>query len=82
MSEIAKHAEAMQAMVVISEFLDWCAEQRIELARMGQFERLHPLTEGQLAMLQRYFDIDAVKLENERRALIENSRIDSGKATP
>lgn len=71
MSELEKHADAVPSMRVIGDFLDWCEEQKIELAVPTPSGRwLQPHNEGREATFQRYFGIDANKLENERRALL------------
>ena len=71
MSELDKWADARPSMDVIVDFLDWCGEQRIELAdwRPNGMSML-PLIEDRASMLARYFKINTVKLENERRALL------------
>lgn len=72
MAELEKFADAVPSMQIIREFLDWCEEQKIELAsplRNGNL--LYPLSEGRETMLARYFKIDAKRLESERRALLK-----------
>ncbi len=71
MSELEKHADAVPSMRIIGEFLDWCEEQKIELAEPTPSGKwLQPRIEGREAMFQRYFGISAAKLEKERRALL------------
>lgn len=70
MTELDKFAEAVPSIQVLDEFLDWCDQQKIELATWTNRNRMLPLTEGRTQMFARYFKIDTVKLENERRALL------------
>lgn len=70
-NELDKWADAQPSMSVILDFLEWCDDQKIELARPTDAgSRLFSLTEGREAMLARFFKINTVKLENERRALL------------
>ena len=72
MTELEKFAEAVPSMEVIREFMSWCEEQKIELASpLPNGVHLYPLTEGLENMMARYFKINLVKLENERRALLK-----------
>lgn len=63
----------------IGQFLDWLEEQGIFLASDQKVERRRekvtlPVYEGKEQMLARYFEIDLVKVENERRALLRSLR--------
>lgn len=53
----------------IEAFLDWCEEQRIELAQWGDRRWPEPLT-SRSALLDRYHEIDQQQLDKERRALL------------
>lgn len=78
--ELAKFADAAPSMQVIREFLEWLDAQSIDLAKLsphGSRYLLH--MEDREAMLHRYFNIDAVRLETERRALLR--RVDSAAKT-
>jgi hypothetical protein len=69
--ELAKFANAHQSMQVIRDFMEWLAGQKIELATWTESGRwMLPVGEGLDTMFARYFDIDTVKLEEERRALL------------
>jgi hypothetical protein len=70
MSEMAKWAAARMSMMAVEEFLDWCDENGLELATRDGY-RLYPHYEDRQKILDRHFGIDAVKLENERRALLD-----------
>jgi len=73
--ELDKWADAQTEMTVILYFLDWLEAQRMEIAvprETGNW--LRPITESRTEMLYRYFKINAVKLEHERRALISPQR--------
>lgn len=74
--EINKWAAAQPSLTVIRDFLEWCAEQKIELGKPNEGGRwaLVPLVEDREAMLARYLEIDTVALENERRALLESCK--------
>jgi hypothetical protein len=69
--ELAKFANAHPSMEVIRDFINWLSGQDIELGTWTESGRwMLPVGEGLDTMLSRYFDIDTVKLENERRALL------------
>ena len=75
MTELEKFADAVPSMEVIREFISWCEEQKIELAGPTPSGRwLQPHIEGLEHMMGRYFKINPVKLENERRALLKSAR--------
>jgi len=75
MKELDKFSAAVPSMEVIRDFLDWCEQQNIELAGPAPSgNRLWPMIEGREQMLARYFKINAKKLEQERRALLEKCR--------
>lgn len=73
--EINKHASVLSHMNTVREFLEWLDGRQIELgSREFHGERLLPHHEDREAMLNRFFEIDTVKLENERRALLESCK--------
>ncbi len=83
MKEIDRHAYAVPAMRIIGDFLDWCEQQKIELAEPTPSGKwLQPRIEGREAMFQRYFGINGAKLENERRALLAKCGRVGGGAKP
>lgn len=71
-TELERFAAAVPSMHVIREFMAWCEGQKIELAEPTPSGRhLQPRTEGIEHMMARYFGIDLVRLENERRDLLK-----------
>lgn len=68
-------ADAQASLNTIRGFLEWCDEQKIELATwMLGGHRMLPLNEDREAMLARYLDIDTVQLERARQALLKKAR--------
>lgn len=67
-------SEVSEEMDTIRQFLDWAGEQHIGLAltdpQTGRMRRAPFLTD----LLNLYYGIDAVALERERRALLEQTR--------
>ena len=62
----------------IYDFLEWCAEQGMALASYGEErgyrDTLFHVGESREQLLARFFEIDLDKLENEKRAIIEEMR--------
>jgi hypothetical protein len=63
----------------LHEFLEWLASNGLQVCRLeetGQFdgngpvEHYFPIREQREALVQRFFEIDPVKLEQERRAML------------
>jgi hypothetical protein len=55
----------------IEDFLDWLEAQRIEPCQWSEGARWPiPMVEGRAGLLNRYFEIDARRLDEERRALL------------
>lgn len=78
-TETEKFIEAKPRAAVLSEFLDWLAEEGISLARpVPEFDdhaATHaPITEGNETLLSRFFGIDQEKLEEERREVLRALR--------
>lgn len=74
MSELDKWADAQPSMAVLREFLEWCDGQKIALAKARPSGTWYlPLLEDREALLARYFKVNTVKLENERRALLRRA---------
>ena len=66
----------------IGEFLEWLAEQDIELAKWElheeeQFEEMTPIRQTREQILAEFFGIDLVKCERERQALLDAVREDN-----
>ena len=60
----------------IAMFIEWCSEQHIELSTWVKSKGYHGdwylIVPGDLeALLYRYFDVDAERVERERRALLD-----------
>lgn len=81
MTELEKFADSLPSRQVLREFFEWCDGQKIELgvprteglapaATSGRWA-LVPLTEDRERMLDRYFGVDATRLEDERRSLLK-----------
>lgn len=74
-SVLDKWADAQPTLTVIREFLEWCDQQKIELAKARPSGTWYtPLLEDREALLARYLEIDSRQLENARRALLEKCR--------
>ena len=70
-SELDRWAEVAEKASTIEEFIDWCATKGIFLE--GERGR----TPGPHKLCEEFFEIDANKLERERRALIESLQVQS-----
>lgn len=76
MSEMEKFSGAHATLETIRDFLEWCDGQKIELAAWTPHgTRMLPIIEGREGLLMRYLDLDPVKLENERRALLAHFNV-------
>lgn len=61
----------------IMAFLEWLADNKIELARERRTEyglELAPILETKEKLLMQYFEIDEQKLEEERRLILDEQR--------
>lgn len=79
MNELEKNSWTFEQRQVIEEFLDWLNEKEILLGEYiklseGYAERLAPILKNRQELLDKYFDIDPVQLEKERRELLEQAR--------
>ena len=80
MSELEKNSWTFEQRQVIGEFLDWLNENEILLGeyikpyKAMDIERLAPILKNSQELLDKYFDIDPVQLEKERRELLEQAR--------
>jgi hypothetical protein len=82
MSELTKWADALPEMSVILDFLDWLEKDRREIAEPREHGNwLQPITESRADMMNRYFKINARKLEDERSALLHSARSSTEKAS-
>ncbi len=61
--------------VAILNFLEWCDNEGIELAcRMGNHDTLVPISKRHESVVMDSFGIDQNKLEEERRAMLDELR--------
>lgn len=70
-SELEKWSYVQPEIGVLNDFLDWCEQQKIELAvprETGNWWA--PVNCTRTTLLYRYFGIDMTKLEDERRAVL------------
>lgn len=80
LSELEKHSKTFEQRRTIGEFLDWCNENKILLGgyikpfKDSDTERMAPILQNRQELLDKYFDIDPVRLEKERRELLEQAR--------
>jgi hypothetical protein len=69
--ELDKWAAAIDDRCKLEDFLDWLGEQRIEPCQWTEKARWPmPMAEGRVGLLNRYFGIDAKRLDEQRRALL------------
>ncbi len=71
--ECDKLAKVSEDSQKIGEFIDWLHSQEIELAKWEDDE-LFTIHESIEKLLAKYFEIDLVKVENERQALLKAMR--------
>lgn len=63
----------------IGAFLEWLEEKGLHLCRFDEpAEHWRPAYEGIQPLLAAYFEIDLVKVEVERRAILDHIRGDRG----
>lgn len=70
--ECEKLAREDKRRTAVIHFLEWCAEQRIELAKMDERGHLDPVMERDDQIVLRWLEIDPQKLEDERREMLES----------
>ncbi len=59
----------------IGEFLDWLTHERgFVLAAWGKFESLYPQNYTVEGLLADYYKIDLIKIEKEKRQMLEGMR--------
>src|ERR1019366_574338 len=69
-----------EKILILQRFLDWCEEREphVMLAKEEELnpgEELTPITGRRLELLiYKYFEIDPVKLETERRTMLDEQR--------
>jgi hypothetical protein len=75
-SECEKVRASRDEKLTIEEFLDWAQKRGIELCTPmpGGGGRFYPMSRTREMVLMDYFEIDLKKLEEERRAILEEQR--------
>ena len=76
LNELEKHSKTHGERTILCAFLDWTNSQGFEFGKWneskeGERDLLLPISLRQEDLLDRYFKIDATKLEQERRKLLE-----------
>ena len=80
MSECEKLSRRTREWNAIYPFVEWLQEQGIVLSRYfkdkeaNQYEHLQPISESLQDLLYRYFNVDYIQLEKERREILANLR--------
>lgn len=73
--ECEKLREVHSQSQVIGQFLDWLQhEKRISLAEYDEYDRLQWAAKKNEDLLAEFFDIDLKKVEEERRAILDELR--------
>lgn len=76
---LAKMAEVKDRSQVIGEFIEWLGGEGIELGRWTQSGNYClPISDSIEQLLAKYFEIDLVAVENERRAILDEVRKGNG----
>jgi hypothetical protein len=81
--EIAKLKGVMHQSQAIGEFIDWLEEQDIHICCYADYDgrqrrtELTYLNEGKEKLLARYFEIDLNRVDDEKRAILEDLRKDA-----
>lgn len=68
--EAEKLAGVRDEMASASDFIEWCNNHGIWLCRNDGGPVMFTITESLSALILRWQEIDPIKLENERRAMI------------
>lgn len=55
-------------------FLEWLAEQGLTICELSHLDNWHPILLNIEKLLAKYHGVDLVKLENEKRVMIEEMR--------
>ena len=80
MSECEKLSNRTLEWNAIYPFVEWLQEQGIILSRYFKdnegnlYEHLQPISESLEYLLYKYFDVDFIQLETERREILSNLR--------
>lgn len=84
-SELERWSEIHEDAVLLEEFFQWLSENGYEIHKItekkskywGSVQKLYPLTVHEKSkLIQKFYDIDAGKLEQERRELLKQVRGD------
>lgn len=75
MSALQKFSETHDDRRVIEDFIEWLSQHRMEIGEWrDDSDWLQVRAEKPDALLMRYFEIDPVQLDRERRELLELQR--------
>ena len=70
--ELDKWSDALPSRRIVDDFLEWLSEQRMEVCEWTEDAKWPmPLAQSRDRLLNRYFDINEKKLEDQRRALLD-----------
>ena len=73
--ECAKLGAVHDQLQIIRGFMEWLSsEKRLGLAGYDEYDRLQWATKNTDQLLMEFYDIDPKKLEEERRAMLEECR--------
>lgn len=73
--ELEKMKAVQPKSQVIGEFLEWLTgEKGVTLAKYDKDNRLMPTHDHAEKLLAEFFEIDLVKVEREKRMILENIR--------
>ena len=74
-TELQKNADTFDNRVSIMEFLEWINSEDLAICNIINNDEVRetwsPITENSDKLLDKHFGIDSVKLEQERRKLLE-----------
>lgn len=74
MSELDKMSAARVDAAIISEFIDFLEENGYAICEVELHDQWWPVRKSYEQLLADYFEIDLKKVEEERRALLEELR--------
>jgi hypothetical protein len=71
-TELLKMQQCQPASQFIGEFIEWLHENKMEIChRVGDVVEYNPDRRSIEQLLADYFEIDLVKVENERRRILD-----------
>lgn len=69
--ECDKLSKVSKDSYIIGNFIDWLHEQGIHLRQYTEHDEPSYIVESTEQLLAKYFDINLIKVETERRALLK-----------